>query len=147
MVDLFVLYLVAQSCPTLCDSMNCSLPGSSDNGDSPGKNIGMGCHALLQEIFPTQGSNPGLLHCRQILYQQTYQGSPIQENILLQKDSLFVFSSWYYLLYWCFQDKMVLLPMLLINRNSLLCGFMCLINGILTYLNAKLTTLKMGTNM
>ena len=69
-------YLVAQSCPTLCDSMNCSLPGSSDNGDSPGKNIGMGCHALLQGIFPTQGSNPGLLHCRQILYHLSHQGSP-----------------------------------------------------------------------
>ena len=37
-------------------------------GDSPGKNTGVDCHALLQGIFPTQGSNPGLLHCRQILY-------------------------------------------------------------------------------
>ena len=36
--------------------------------DSPGKNTGVGCHALLQGIFLTQGSNPGLLHCRQILY-------------------------------------------------------------------------------
>ena len=36
----------------------------------------MGCHALLQGIFPTQGSNPGLLHCRQILYHLSYQGSP-----------------------------------------------------------------------
>ena len=47
--------------------MDCSLPGSSVHGDSPGKNIGAGCHALLQGIFPTQGSNPGLLHCRQII--------------------------------------------------------------------------------
>ena len=41
------------------------LPGSSVHGDSPGKNTGVGCHSLLQEIFPTQGSNPGfwsLLH-------------------------------------------------------------------------------------
>ena len=37
---------------------------------------GMGCHSLLQEIFPTQGSNSGLLHCRQILYCLSYQGSP-----------------------------------------------------------------------
>ena len=44
--------------------------------DSPGKNTGVGCHALLQGIFPTQGSNPGLPHCRQILYQLSYQGSP-----------------------------------------------------------------------
>ena len=36
--------------------------------DSPGKSTGVGCHALLQGILPTQGSNPGLLHCRQILY-------------------------------------------------------------------------------
>ena len=45
-----------------------SPPGSSVQGDSPGKNTGMGCHALLQGIFPTQGLNPGLLHCRHILY-------------------------------------------------------------------------------
>ena len=55
-----VMCLVAQSCPILCDPMDCSLPGSSVHGDSPGKNIGTGCHALLQGIFPTQGSNPGL---------------------------------------------------------------------------------------
>ena len=36
----------------------------------------MGCHALLQGIFPTQGSNPGLLHCRGILYHLSHQGSP-----------------------------------------------------------------------
>ena len=44
--------------------------------DSPGKNPGMGCHFLLQGIFTTQESNPGLLHCRQILYQLSYKGSP-----------------------------------------------------------------------
>ena len=44
-----------------CDPMDCGLPASSVHGDSPGKNTGVGCHALLQEIFPTQGSNPGLL--------------------------------------------------------------------------------------
>ena len=60
--------LVAQSCPTLCDPMDCSPPGSSIHEDSPGKNTRVGCHALLQGIFPTQGLNPGLLHCRQVLY-------------------------------------------------------------------------------
>ena len=50
-----------QSCPTLCNPMNCSLPGSSVHGDSPGKNTRMGCHSLLQGIVPTQGSNPCLL--------------------------------------------------------------------------------------
>ena len=43
--------------------------------DSPGKNTGVSCHFLLQGIFPTQGSNPGLLHCRQILYQLSYEGN------------------------------------------------------------------------
>ena len=38
--------------------------------NSPGKNTGVGCHCLLQEILPTQGSNPGLLHCRQVLYHK-----------------------------------------------------------------------------
>ena len=46
---------------TLCDSMDCSLPGSSCPWDSPGKNTGMGCHTLFQEIFPTQGLNSPLL--------------------------------------------------------------------------------------
>ena len=47
---------VAHSCPTLCDPMDCSMPGPSVHGDSPGKNTGVGCHALLQGIFPTQVS-------------------------------------------------------------------------------------------
>ena len=67
--------LVTQSCPTLCDPMDCSSPGSSIHGDSPGKNPRVGCHALLQGIFPTQGSNPGLPHCRQVLYRLSHQGS------------------------------------------------------------------------
>ena len=46
--------LVAQSCPILCNPMNCSPPDSSAHGDSPGKNTGVGCHALLQGIFPTE---------------------------------------------------------------------------------------------
>ena len=50
-----------QLCPTLCDLMDCSPPGSAVHGDSPGKNTGVGCHALLQEIFPTQGWNSHLL--------------------------------------------------------------------------------------
>ena len=44
-----VLCLVTQSCPTLCNPMDCTPPGSSVHGDSPGKNIGVGCHAILQE--------------------------------------------------------------------------------------------------
>ena len=44
--------------------------------DSPGKNTGVGCHALLQGIFSTQGLNLCLLHCRQILYPLSHLGSP-----------------------------------------------------------------------
>ena len=69
--------LVAQSCPTLCEPpRDCSLPGSSVLGDSPGKNTREGCHALLQGIFPIQGSNPGLPHWRRILYCLSHQWSP-----------------------------------------------------------------------
>ena len=65
-----VKVLVAQLCLTLCNPMDCSLPGFSVHGDSPGKNTGVGCQALLQGIS-LQGSNPHLLrllHCRKILY-------------------------------------------------------------------------------
>ena len=72
---LYVLCLVTQSWPTLCDPMDCSPPGSSVRGDSPGKNTGVGCRALLQGIFPTQGANLGLPHCRWILYHLRHQGS------------------------------------------------------------------------
>ena len=67
-----MLCLVTQFCPTLCNPMNCNPPDSFVHGDSPGKNTGVGCHALHQGIFPTQGSNRGLLHCRWILYQLRY---------------------------------------------------------------------------
>ena len=53
-----VLCFVAQSCLTLCDPMDCSPPGSSVHGLSPGKNTGVGCHALLQGIFPNPGIKP-----------------------------------------------------------------------------------------
>ena len=49
---------------------------ASMSTDSPGKNTGVGCHFLLQGILPTQGLNPGLPHCRQILYLLSHQGNP-----------------------------------------------------------------------
>ena len=65
--------------------------------DSPGKNSGVGCHFLLQGIFPTQGSNPGLLHCRQILYHWA-TGDALQfcreiKSIKSWNISVFIFSS------------------------------------------------------
>ncbi|CAI9179543.1 unnamed protein product [Rangifer tarandus platyrhynchus] len=64
----FQVYVYVHPCPTLCYPMECSPPGSSVHGDSPGKNTGVGCHALLQGIFLTQEFNPSLLHCRRIRY-------------------------------------------------------------------------------
>ena len=79
---------VTQPCPTLCESMDCS------PRNSPGQNIGVGSSSLLQGIFPTQGLNPGLPHCRQILYQLSHKGSPrileclsLLQRILLTRES------------------------------------------------------------
>ena len=57
---------VAQSCPTLWDPMQCPW-------NSPGQNTGVGSLSLLQGIFPTQGSNPGLPHCRCVIYQLSHR--------------------------------------------------------------------------
>ena len=57
-----VMCTVTTVCPTLCNPVDCSLPGSSVHGDFLGKNTGVGCHALLQGIFSIQVSNPHLLH-------------------------------------------------------------------------------------
>ena len=67
---------VAQSCPTLYDPTDCSLPGSIHPWDFPGKSTGVGCHFLLQRIFLTQGLNQGCLHCKWILYHLSHQGRP-----------------------------------------------------------------------
>ena len=76
------MYLVAQSCLTLrphgLQPTRLLRPW-----DFLGKNTGVGCHCLLQEIFPTQRLNLGLLHCRQMLYHLSYQRSlkgNIKEN-------------------------------------------------------------------
>ena len=77
------LYLVA-----LCNHMHCSPPTSSVRGFSPGKNTGVDCHALLQGIFPIQGLNPGLQHCKRNLYWLSHQGSPRIELGWVNLDSL-----------------------------------------------------------
>ena len=70
--------LHSQSCQTHYDPMDCSPSDSSVHLESPGKNTGVGCQAHLQRgIYPTQGSNWGLLHCRQIIYQLSHQESPL----------------------------------------------------------------------
>ena len=80
--------------------MDCSLTRLLRQWDFPGKNTGVGCHFLLQEIFPTQGLNPGLLHCRQRLLPS----EPLGKMLLNLKynnftDCLFQLSEiyfWYY---------------------------------------------------
>ena len=60
--------------------------------NSPGQNTGLGSCSLLQGIFPTQGSNPGLPHCMWILYQLSHQGNP---NALLYFHPNSYYSAWH----------------------------------------------------
>ena len=71
-----VTVLVAQSCPTLRDPMDCSLPGSSVHGIFQVRITGVGNHSLIQRILLTQGLNPGLLYCRQILGGSVVKNPP-----------------------------------------------------------------------
>ena len=64
--------LVAKSCPTLATPW--IIAHQAPSIGFPDKNTGVGCHFLLQGILLTQGSNLGLLHCRQILYHLSYKG-------------------------------------------------------------------------
>ena len=70
-----------ESCLVMCNSLQ---PHGLDNPwKSPDKNNGVGGRSLLQGIFPTQGSNPGLLHCRRILYQLSHHGSPRESSMAI----------------------------------------------------------------
>ena len=73
--NVVVVQSFSHSCPTLCNLMDYS-PPLLDPWDFPGRNTGVGFHSLLQGIFSTKGSKLGLLHCRQILYCLSHQGSP-----------------------------------------------------------------------
>ena len=68
--------LVAQFCPTL-RSYGLLPARFLYSWESPGRKTGVGCHSLLQGIFPTQGSNPCLPRCRQIFYRLSHQGSSL----------------------------------------------------------------------
>ena len=68
-----VVVKVAQSCPTLRPH------GLYSPWNSPGQNTGVGSLSLLRGIFPSQGSNPGLPHCRQILYQLSTREAPVSK--------------------------------------------------------------------
>ena len=86
--DQLLLLLSIFSCVRLCGTpMDCSSPGSSVYGASPGKNTRVGCYAFPHGIFPTQGSNPDLPHCRWILYQlctwSAYHSKNMQHQSIL----------------------------------------------------------------
>ena len=74
-----VKVLLAQSCPTLCDPHELQPARLLCPWDFPGKDTGVDTHFLLQGIFPTQELKLALLHCRQILYQLSYQGRLLQQ--------------------------------------------------------------------
>ena len=74
-----VKVLVAQSCLTLCDPLGYRPAGLLCPWNSPGKNIGVGCHIFPRRRNPTQGSILGLPHCRHILYHLSNQGNPMGE--------------------------------------------------------------------
>ena len=93
-----------QLCPLLCDPMDCSPPGSPVPWDSPSKNARVGCHALLQGIFLTQGSNPRLLCLTCIgkwfLYNQRHLGSPLIGGMIVLCNALTYYHRlWEFILY------------------------------------------------
>ena len=92
MRDESVKVLVAQSCPTLCNPMGCSLKVSSLSMEFSRQDYCSGLHSLLQGFFLTQGSSPGLLHCRQILHHLSHQGSSMRDDSPLENH--FFFPSW-----------------------------------------------------
>ena len=91
---LYHVCLVTQMCPTLCDPMDCSPPGFSVHGDSPGKNTGVGCHALLQGIFPTQDWTQ-VSHTISIFFMiwADFISSPPKQPIWLQREKIKLLSS------------------------------------------------------
>ena len=74
----------------LCHPMDCSPPGSSV-WDFPAKNIGVGCHFLLQGIILTEGSNPCLLHWQVGSLPLSQQGNPHTVSRVLEIKSIFIF--------------------------------------------------------
>ena len=76
--NLTVYYEVKEVCFPGGSAGKESACDEGDLGSIPGlgRSPGVGTLSLLQGIFPTQGSNPGLLHCKQILYQLNHKGSP-----------------------------------------------------------------------
>ena len=86
-IELFVcplcVCMLIQLCLTLCDPKDCSPDRLLCPWNSPGKNTGVGCHFLLQGIFPIQGSNPHLLHWQVGSLPHHHLGSPLYESLTI----------------------------------------------------------------
>ena len=91
--EVSVKVLVAQLCPILCDPVDRSPPGSSVRGILPGKNTGVGCHALLKGTFPTQGLNLVLLQWQAGSLLLSHEGSP---HLYYRYDRIIPAQSWFY---------------------------------------------------
>ena len=110
--------------------MDCSLPGSSVHGIFQARILEWVAHFLLQEIFLTQGLNPGLLHCRQMFYHLSHQGSPsgIEKSIGIEKafflverykiDTINLFT-WYIYTLPCFRENLRQLTKMLKNKLAI----------------------------
>ena len=116
---------VPQPCLTFCNPMDCSLPGFSIHGIFPGKSTGVGCHFLLQGIFPTQGSNSGFPHCRQILYHLSHL--KLEHSLLISTNPI---------------DKVVLKSVIFLSvfyfSSLLSCFHLLLLWGQNTYLSGSI---------
>ena len=92
-------YSVAQNCPILCNPMDCHPPGPSVHEIFPSKNIGLGCHFLLQGIFPTQRLNPHLMHWQLdffFYHCAAWEASPAEQSLpkVGQFEDLFYCCGW-----------------------------------------------------
>ena len=133
---------VAQSYPTLCNPMDCSLPHSSIHGIFQARVLEWIAISSSRGIFPTQGPNPGLLHCRQMLYHLSHQGfcirgrkiwAPPKKRVkILDRTGI-----------WALLDKNIpsMLNILslstviwLYNGKSLFCGIVCICTCLYTCL-------------
>ena len=85
----------------LCDPMDYSPPGSSVHGIFQARILEWGCRFLLQGIFTTKESNPGLLHCQQILYSLSHRGSPVNPVVI----SHLLVLAWTDLFLWYYVDR------------------------------------------
>ena len=131
-INLFLSFLSVsegESCSVVSDSLR--LRGLYSPWNSLGQNTGVDSLSLLQGIFPIQGLNPGLPHCRQILYQLSHQGRP--EHI--QMHTKYTFRHMHFISVFVFLPKMCLL-----FQTLPVCKFHCTLGCSECHLLNQVTT-------